>query len=379
MKVCHIVEAGGGVSKHLIKIAKYMDEKSVEQVFIVSSVREDGLIDYLKANIMNYVTIDMNRNINIIADIRSFVKIYSYLKKNKVDIVHCHSSKAGFIGRAAATFAGIPIKIYSPHAFAFNDYIPKYKKYIYIYLEKIIGMATTMIIASSETEYEDALKSKIVCEKKICLIHNGIELDSYDDGITNKKAFLKTIGLEEIGENTKIIGFISRLELQKDPKTLIKALGKLKNKNFIALICGDGSLYDEVKKEAKLLDCCNKIFFLGYRKDLFTIIKMIDIFILPSLWEGLPYILLETMFFSKAVVVSNVVGNKDVVSDNYNGMLFNPKDYNHLAVVLDSLLADDIKIKKLGDNAKEYICKNYDIKKMIKDYENLYFKLYKEE
>lgn len=377
MKVCQIVEAGGGVSKHLIKLAKHINTEDIEQVFIVSSIREDGLIEFLKLNGNRYIVIDMVRNINVFSDIKSLIKIVNYLKKNRFDVIHCHSSKAGFIGRLAAEISGVPVKIYSPHAFPFNDYIPKYKKYMYLLLEKFAGLFTTTIIASSETEYSDAIQNKIVGSKKLCLIHNGIELETYNNKDENKIEFMESIRMNNIDKNAKVIGFISRLVAQKDPSTFIKALKNIEAENYIVLMCGDGELTDDVKNEVKTLGLQDKVFFLGYRNDLYKIINAIDIFVLPSLWEGLPYVLLETMFFGKAVIVSDVVGNKDVVKDNYNGLLFNPKDYIKLAQIIDSLLSNEKKIEILGRNAKEDIMNNYDVKSMINEYSQLYFNLYK--
>ena len=376
MKVCQIVEAGGGVSKHLTKLAKYVNDKKIDQYFIVSSVREDGLIEVLKSNNCKFIIIDMVRNINPIYDVVSFIKIYTFLLKNKIDVVHCHSAKAGFIGRLAATVASVPVKIYSPHAFPFNNYISCYKKLTFKYLEKFVGLFTSVIIASSETEYDIAIDNRIVNCKKLCLIHNGIETE-YE--VTDEKLKLdlfKNVNINcRIDENTKVIGFISRLVPQKDPITFIRAIANMKNKNFVALVCGDGELENDVMQEAENLGIKDKIMFLGYREDLFNIINAIDIFILPSLWEGLPYILLEAMLCKKVIFATNVVGNRDVIKNEINGFLFEPRDYIGLSKLLDLVIVDDVIMNNVKINAHRDVIENYSVDNMVNKYEDLYLKL----
>jgi len=376
MKVCQIVEAGGGVSKHLIKLARYVNNKKIDQYFIVSSVREDGLIEVLKSNKCKFIIIDMVRNINPIYDVVSFIKIYTFLLKNKIDVVHCHSAKAGFIGRLAATIAGVPVKIYSPHAFPFNNYISLYKKLMFKYLEKIAGLFTSMIIASSETEYDIAIDNRIVNPKKLCLIHNGIEIEYEVTDDKLKLDLFKNININcRIDENTKVIGFISRLVPQKDPITFIRAIANMNNKNFVALVCGDGELETEIIQESENLGIKDKIIFLGYREDLFNIINAIDIFILPSLWEGLPYVLLEAMLCKKVIFATNVVGNRDVIKNEMNGFLFEPRDYIGLSKLLDLVIVDDVIMNNVKINAHSDIIENYSVDNMVNKYEDLYLKL----
>lgn len=377
IKIMYIVEpTSAGVGKHITDILENIDTEKFEVYFVYSSIRSDSKfkkkMQILSQRNIIFYKVDMGREISLINDFIAFRKIVKYIKIIKPEIIHSHSSKAGFLGRIAGAFCRTKVNIYSPHAFPFNDYINKYKKLLYTILEKIAGIFTTTIVATSETEYKQAIDNNIVKKNRLSLICNGINVNDYK-GEINKHKLLESLGvLEYCNKDTKIIGYISRLADQKDPKTLIKALSKLKNENYIAIICGDGELADEVKLEIENLHIENRVFMLGYMNNFIDIIKVIDVFVLPSLWEGLPYILLETMICKKIVVASNIVGNRDIVENEVNGFLFEPKDYSQLSRILDYILGNYQEIDEIRLNAYKYVFENHNIVNMVKKLEDLY-------
>lgn len=377
IKIMYIVEpTSAGVGKHITDILENIDTEKFEVYFVYSSIRSDSKFKK-KMEILNqrdiiFYKVDMVREISLISDFIAFIKIVKYIKIINPEVIHSHSSKAGFLGRMAGAFCRTKVNIYSPHAFPFNNYINKNKRLLYTVLEKIAGIFTTTIVATSETEYEQAMDNNIVKKDKLSLICNGINLNDYK-GEINKDKLLESLGvIKYCNKDTKIIGYISRLVDQKDPNTLIKALSKLKNRNYIALICGEGELADEIRSEIKNLNIEDRVFMLGYMNNFIDIIKVIDVFVLPSLWEGLPYILLETMICKKIVVASNIVGNRDIVKNEVNGFLFEPKDYSKLSQILNYIIENYRHVDEIRLNAHEYVFENHNIVNMVKKLEDLY-------
>lgn len=221
IKILYITEpTSAGVGKHIMDILNNINTEKFEVHFIYSSIRSDEnfkeRMKKLEKSNINFYKINMVREIKPINDFRAFREIVKCIRTINPDVIHCHSSKAGFIGRIAGTICGTKVKVYSPHAFPFNDYINKYKKLLYMFLEKFAGIFTTAIVATSETEYHQAIDNNIVDKSKLALIYNGIDIDDYKNKVDKEKTF-ESLGISKCAnKDTKIIGFISRLVQQKD-------------------------------------------------------------------------------------------------------------------------------------------------------------------
>ena len=268
--------------------------------------------------------------------------------EEKPDIIHLHSSKAGFLGRFATNTKKCKM-FYNPHGFSFlmkkNSAI---KRTIYWILEKIGGLRNCTVIGCSEGEYEEALK----ITKKAKCINNGININKLE----NETKGLRT---KEIDYNNLKICTCGRIGKQKNPELFNMLAMQFPNIKFTWI--GEGELKDKITSK--------NITVTGWksRKDVLEIMNENDIFILTSLWEGLPISLLEAMFLKKVCMVTDCIGNRDVIKNKENGFIINEGNFKQIVESLNNEICE-----KVSSNARKDVYKVYNTKRMVEEYRKVY-------
>lgn len=356
MKVMHVVEAfGGGIYSFLVELCNAIANDY--EVVIVYSNREQTPKNFKKDfnNKIKFIYLDMCRGMNPSKNISSLFELKNIISNEDPDVVHLHSSKAGFIGRIACKQIGFDMNkvLYNPHGFSFlqqNESI--FKRKMYFYLEKFAASLGGIVIGCSKGEEREAKK----ISKYVINIDNSINTNKIDELIKDFKIN------RDKNDNNIVIGTVGRICFQKNPKMFNGIAKKFPEFNFIWI--GDGEIRNEL--EAK------NIRITGWmsRKDVLKELMNIDIFILTSLWEGLPIALLEAMYLKKVVIVSNVIGNRDVVVDRENGYLCNNAE--EFIENIGQTINDEYIRKEFSRLAYDHIKNNYILPKMVKKYKTLY-------
>ncbi|WP_342597147.1 glycosyltransferase family 4 protein [Cyanobacterium aponinum UTEX 3222] len=310
--------------------------------------------------------------ISPLKDWKAFWDIVSILKKEKIDLVHTHSSKAGILGRLAANYCKIPV-VHTIHGFPFHDFMPSWQRQFYITLEKAIAQKTDFFITVCELNRKEALELEIAREDNSQTIYSGIDFDKLDETFDSQSLRQEL----NIASETKIITMVGRLDQQKAPYYLITAFAKVVEKcsDTVLLLVGEGELKESLKNQVEKLDIEEKVKFLGSRNDVPAILNITDIFALSSLWEGLGRAMTEAMLIGKPVVVPNIYGIPETVHHNETGLLFEAKDTDKLAENLIFLLENPQECDRVGKNAKELTRKLFDGKEMVKRIEAIYQKV----
>ncbi|TBO44281.1 glycosyltransferase family 4 protein [Pedobacter kyonggii] len=361
--------ADGGALKHVIYLANYLN-KNLFDVTVILSPRSDNTYDILKSMTdigVRLVFIPMIRNVNPLKDFISFVRIFSFLNKNTFDIVHAHSSKAGALFRVAAWFKKVPLTIYTPHCFYFQTKKGLGRTY-YILIEKMLGKITDYIVVS-ELEKNYGLKYGIADGNKMLNINNAVKFNEYQhhDSCFVKKKF----GLDE---NCIVVGSVGRLVEQKDWATYLYAAKRLLSSfpKVIFLIVGDGELYDGLKELTASLEIADNVRIMGYSANISEIYSIIDIYVSTSLWEGLPYVFLEAMWYKKPIIAtqSGDVGN--VIKDGLNGYLIPQKDHIHLSDKIQELILNKAMCVQFGEEGYKIVSRNFSFEEFIDKHEKLY-------
>jgi glycosyltransferase involved in cell wall biosynthesis len=352
MKILHVVEAfGGGVYSFLVDLCNELINKY--EIILVYSVREQTpksfRNDFDKK--IKFIEIDMCRGLNPYKNIISLFELKKILKFENPDIIHLHSSKAGFLGRLASYINGFEMNkiFYNPHGFSFlQQNESKFKRKVYFELEKFAAKFGGNIVGCSKGEYKEALKISNRCVN----INNGINTKKIDD-------IVKIDNLDRKISNKKIIiGTVGRICYQKNPILFNKIAERFPEYDFIWI--GDGDLKSSLKS--------NNIKITGWLDKNKVIKEMLkfNIFILTSLWEGLPIALLEAMYLKRICVVSNVIGNKDVIKDNVNGFVC--KSIYEYDKKIKYIIKNEEDFNIISKNAYKDIIENYNINKMVSEY-----------
>lgn len=307
--------------------------------------------EYFNENIKFIRVKNFTRNINPIKDMMAIREVKRIVKAEKPDIVHMHSSKAGAIGRLAISSKKAKL-FYTPHGYAFckkDD--SKLKRKCYQMLEKMLGKKKCMTIACSKGEYDESLK----VTKNRMYINNGIDLSYMDQCVLNEPERMTDL------KHLKAC-IVGRIGYQKNPAMFEKIAKRFPDIQFTWI--GDGELKDVLQSP--------NIAITGWksRKKAIKQLYQNDIFILPSLWEGLPITLLEAMYLRKICIVSNVVGNKNVIENEVDGFVCEKEEeyYN----LIEKIKNGDINLEKMKNAAREKILKRHDIEKVVKEYLKIY-------
>lgn len=370
IKILYILEAtSGGTQKHVIDLAKKIDKSEFQIDIVYSTNRNKNFAQESNGIFNNMYGLPITRS-GSPSDIINILKIRKIIKQNNYNIVHCHSTKAGFVGRLATFLSRHPNVIYSPHGFMFCDTRIRMRRLLYLYLEKYLGYLTNKVIAVSGSERDLALQYNIVPNNKIVTLYNSIDPSDFDDF-----NYVNKVPDKLLEQNSEIIlGTVGRLYYQKDPITLIKSF-KIINDKFPKtklIIVGDGPLENECRKLINELNLQDRIELAGYQKNSKAYYKIFDIFLLSSHYEGLPYALLEAMIMGIPSVGTDVVGIKDLIIHGETGYLAKEEDHLGFAKAVINLLENPALLSSFSENAKRITKMNYNFNDGIKEYQEFY-------
>jgi glycosyltransferase involved in cell wall biosynthesis len=368
----------GGPSVHSEILSKYLDPERFETILIGGAL-EDGekeRVEELRRLSIQITTIaEMGREISLWSDIKALLKLYQIIYREKPDIVHTHTAKAGAIGRIAAWLAGVPIIIHTFHGHVFHDYFGKVKTWLFIQFEQWLAKITTCIIVISRSQkYDIVTKFRISNKKKVITIPLGLELERFL--LIDKDTFHLKNELG-ISRNEFLIGIVGRIVPIKNHELLLKVIKLLREQQLPVHLCivGDGELRNELIQSAREKNISNYTHFTGWRLDMEKIYSGMDLLALSSLNEGTPVAIIEAMASQVPVVATAVGGVPDLISDGETGLLSAPNDANDLAEKIRQILVNPEMTTKIIKKARESVEKNYHYRRLINDIQNIYEKL----
>lgn len=372
-KLCHIITQThfGGAQRYLCDIINNLDDNF--EITVVFGEGEDYELDrYIKNKSVKIKKLKyLRRNINLFMDKLAFWELFFFFKKNKFDIIHAHSSKAGFISSIAGKLSGTKKIIYTAHGWVFKEDLSFLKKKFYIFLEKFSALFKTKIICVSKQDYDLAIAKHIAPKNKLELVYNGISEINFLDKNDARKILFKKFKMIDTGQ--KLIGTISNFYKNKGLQYFIESASILNKKydNTIFFVIGDGAL----RKDLEQLIAKNNLknfLLLGYiDEEPNTLLKAFDIFVLSSIKEGLPYTLLEALEAQISIVCSNLESLTEIIENNQNGLIFDSKDTNDLADKMQTLL-DHPDIKEKLKNNNELTLSKFNFQNFIRNIKNIY-------
>jgi glycosyltransferase involved in cell wall biosynthesis len=346
--------ASGGAERFILDLIYNLDKEK----FDVSLLLFNGKGFFYSEAVERGLKVKVYRKLCRL-DFVNFFRIYSYVKKEKPDIVHTQLG-GDIYGKIAARLAGVK-KIVSTEQNVLNN-----DSRLVFSLKKFTSKFSDRIVAISTEVRKDIIERYGLSEDKVELIFNGIDLNKF------------SFNLKKEGKKDKIvIGSIGRLSEQKNFSLLFRALAFFPDINFQCLIVGEGELRSRLEKEIKGLGLENKVYLLGRKKYVQKFLSSLDFFVLASKWEGLGLVLLEAGLSKLAVLASNTGGIKDIIKNEETGILFENDNLDDLKKKLNYFFDDNKKegLNILGENLYKLVEQEFDIRRIAKKYENLYLNL----
>ena len=346
MKIAYLItrmDELGGAQVHVRDLALWMKGQGHEVAVLTGSLGK--VTDFLSEQGVEIREIpELERAIHPKRDWQAFCHIRQVLKATKPDVLSCHSSKAGLLGRFAAKAAKVPV-IFTAHGWAFTDGVPFIQRNIYKILEKIAGFFSDHIITVSEFDRDIALKAHIAAPPKITAIHNGMParppvFRSIKDGPTR-------------------LMMVARVGPQKDHETLLRAMKTLMDLSWTLDLIGGGD-DTELRQLASDLHIEDRVLFRGERDDVAELMeKEADLYLLISKWEGFPRSILEAMRSGLPVIASNVGGVSEAIVEGKTGYMVKATSVDNLAHTLRLVIPDKKLQLELGLAARARFDENF--------------------
>ena len=334
------------------------------------SAKTKELFENLKDKVLSVP--QLRREINPFLDTLALIRLFGIFRREKFDICHTHTAKAGALGRIAAYAAGIPVIIHTPHGNNFYGYFGPVFSKIIVAVERLMSRLSARITVFTALEKEDLIRFRVTRPGKISLIYQGLELDAQPDTSRIKDQL-------GIRPNEYAVGMIGRLEPIKGPKYFVEAAAKVAGdlNNVKFLIIGEGSLRRKLERYAETLGIREKCIFTGWREDAPAVMSILDILVLPSLNEAVGMVLIEAQSKGIPVVASRTGGIPEVVRDNHSGILVAPGNPDELAEAIKKLLKDERLRKQMSNNGQDWVRGRFTAEAMVKAITDLYAKTLK--
>jgi glycosyltransferase involved in cell wall biosynthesis len=369
IKVLECIRQGqiGGGESHLLSLSENLNKNIFEPV--VLSFTDGPMIGLLRKMNIDTTIIYTEKPFNIFI----WKKVRAFIKEKKIDLIHAHGTRANSNVYWAAQSLKIPL-IYSIHGWSFHDNQKSLIKKIRIFSEKFLTSKSIINISVSESNKQTGIKN--IKSFSSVVVNNGIDQEKFNPA----KAFKNVRKELGIKEQQIVLLFIARFTSHKQPLTLIHAFSIVLKKmpDLQLLMVGEGDEKEAALQLAKELSIEKNIIFEPFRQDVPDILNAADIFILPSLWEGLPIGLLEAMSMGKAVIASNVDGTCEIIKDEHNGCLIALNNLQNELAKKIILLANDSELRQqYGSKAMETVKNRFNAATMTKQIEDIYTSLLK--
>jgi len=349
IKVLHITQAMGGVKRYIQNILENQPDYFIH-LLISPDYNFNNEIRNTKL-VRNSYFIKINRSPGI-SDLKSLVKIIKIIAKEQPDIIHAHSAKGGVLGRIAAFLTNTPC-IFTPNGFSFLSFEGTRRK-IFLCIERALQPITSVLLSVGNSESKIASEIIKFPERKIITVSNATTIP----GTPVSSYKLK-----------RRVGTIGRLTFQKNPLQFAKLAYEInkdrKVEETIEFVILGAGFHDHLKTELleyidtneisdyfKILNWNNNLCV----KDFFS---ELDIFIMTSIFEGLPFSLLEAMSYGLPCIVSNTNGTKDPIRDGIDGFIY--KDFDSLVQITNQLLSDEERRRRIGLKARDSIMVDFNI------------------
>lgn len=354
----------GGAERLLVDTLRRLDRTRFDPSVCVLSEKGPVGGEIEKAGIPLFV---LDRMKTKQFDIPLVFKILRLLKKERFDILHAHLYHSGLYGRLAARL--IPVARRPKLLLTLHNIYPKRRPRRH-WINRVLSGWTDAVIAVSADVRESILLNDRLDPEKVKVVENGIDIERFKHSMDQKTA-RQRIGLPDAGP---LIGCVARLTEQKGHVYLLRAFSELQKKYPAAklLLAGDGVLRNPLIEEATRLGISGAVSFMGTRSDVPEILSALDVFVLPSLWEGLGLAAAEAMAAGVPVVGTRVPGLRGLIIPDKTGLMVEPADWAALAKAILAILETPSKARSLAAEARQYVDRNYSIEAHVRRLETLY-------
>jgi glycosyltransferase involved in cell wall biosynthesis len=313
----------------------------------------------------------LRREINPVTDVRALLALTRHIRRGGYTIVHTHSSKAGILGRWAARLAGTPIVVHTVHGWSFHDHMSPLARSLFIALERLAAPLTDALVVVTRRDIAKGLDAGIGRPDQYHLIRSAISLDRFDPAQVDGQAARADLGLPL---DAPVLGNVGRFSPQKNPLDWIRVAGKVAHAapDCQFLLVGDGPLRPQVEAALAEEGIAGRTILTGLRRDVPRMLAAMDVFLLTSLWEGLPRVIPQAMSMEVPVVANRADGTAEAIAHGETGYLCDPADLDAHAAYCLELLRHPERRREIGRRGRTWATREFDVRHMVAQIAKLY-------
>lgn len=358
---------GGGVDQNVFLTIRDLKEEQDIHLAVGSEIHHNpfAALDGVKF----FVCPDLVRPINPLKDLKALWYFYRLIKRERYDIIHTHETKAGLITRLAAYLAGCGRVIYGLHGVTFNDPLSRFRRSLYIWVEKLTIGVADIVVAVSQSVVDEYRKNGIGMGLPWRVVYSGIDLAFFESRRTSspeeRARLRKALG---IGEDDIVLINVGRFSPAKAQRFTIEAFARLKKRhaNLKLLLVGEGELKEDCRLLAEELGVGSSTVFYGFSENVPEVLSLADIHLLTSFREGLPRVVVESYLCRVPAAAFEVEGIREIIEDGVTGFVVSQGDVDALAARADALIADPSLRRRFGELGCERARRCWDHREMIR-------------
>lgn len=375
IKIAHIITRldRGGSAENTLLTATFLNKERYEVALIYGETLEGldrEMKEAQKSGVLLVYLPELVRHLHPWLDGVAFLKLYRLIRKEKYDLIHTHSSKAGALGRLAASWAGTKKIVHTPHGHVFYGYFNSVANGLIVRIERFLGRKTDRLITLTHRGKEEHAALKIMPPEKIVPVYSGIHLEAFRDFVPSGE---RSSIVTRLPKGPRV-GLIGRLVPIKGHRFLLDAVPQVVREipDVSFLLVGEGPLRKDLEEQCRRLNILSSVFFLGDQGDVRFLIYEMDLVVLPSLNEGMGRVLLEAQAMGKPVIGTRVGGIPEVIQEGETGLVVPPQDSKALAEAILALLKDPDRRRKMGEAAKRWVSQKFGVDEMVRQIEKIY-------
>ena len=367
----------GGPALHVAYLTEGLAERGYETTLVAGSLapgEESMAFVAAERGVKIEALVDLHREIAPFRDLRAIFRLARLIRRERPQILHTHTAKAGAVGRLAALLAGParpPIVVHTFHGHVLRGYFNVPLTTGFRLLERLLARWTTALVAVSPQVRDDLVALGVAPASKFTVVRLGIELDRRVGG---EQAGLETRRQMGVSPDDFVVGWVGRMTAVKRTEDLLRTLRRLVDLGVDAKLClvGDGPDRETLEQKAHELDVVRRCLFVGYQEEVGRFYDAFDVMLLPSANEGTPVSVIEALAAGRPAVATNVGGVPDVVRDGVDGFLTEVGDVDAMARRLAELAADPEQRAAMGAAGRERVLDRYAVTRLVDDIDRLY-------
>ncbi|RJX21082.1 MAG: glycosyltransferase family 1 protein [Desulforudis sp.] len=367
LRVLQVIRpAQGGMQTHLMELSSGLRGRGIDQVI---ACNRGAMAARFRSEGFEVKEINLPGRIDLAGDALSLIQLVRLIGRYNPGILHLHGAKAGLVGRVAGHLTSTPAVVYTVHNSVFYETWPGWKRRAAAAVERRLSRHADRVITVSEALRQELISVAGIAPDRLHTIHNGVREFTYtgnERGITRCEF--------GIGRDETVVGCVARLAPQKGLQDLLQAIALVDlDRPVHLLLVGSGPLGKELRVQAKTLGIT--VTFAGHRNDVPALLAAMDVFVLPSITEGLPLIILEAMVAGLPIVATRVGGIPEVVIDGLTGRLVETRCPERLAAAIKDLLVDRYVGESLAAAGNRRVRVEFSVDRMIEETVEVYREL----